>query len=108
MATAEVEQLAKPASTPAPAGPKSGVIKIAVFALSNTYLTNRSVDLVFEAVAGAVDSESQTYLRLVDNAGNVLIDPTHQRLPIAVEKLRLKMQDRNLGSGEYELKEEPL
>jgi len=105
----EAEQLAKPASTPAPVvTTKNGVIKVAVFALSNTYLTNRSVDLVFEAVAGSLDAESHTYLRLVDNAGNVLIDPTHQRLRISAEKLKIKMQDRNLGSGEYELKEEPL
>ncbi len=98
---------ARAPSTPPPAsGARKGIIKVAVFALSNTYLTARSVDLVFEAAAGSIDSEAHIYLRLVDNSGNILIDPTHQKVPISPDKLRLKMQDRNLGSGEYELKEE--
>ncbi len=98
----------RPPSTPPPSGPQKGVLKVAVFALSNTYLTARSVDLVFEAAAGSLDSEGYTYLRLVDNTGNILIDPLHQKIPISPDKLRLKMQDRNLGSGEYELKDEAI
>jgi hypothetical protein len=92
-----------------PPGTTKGTLRVATFALASTYLTNRMVDLVFESVAGSLDPETDSiYLRLVDNGGNVLLDPSHHRLPILPEKLKLRFQDRNLGTGEFDVREEPL
>jgi len=94
-----------------PSKPKGthGTLQVATFALASTYLTNRMVEVVFESVAGSLDPDNSfIFLRLVDDGGNVLLDPSHHRLPILPEKLKLRFQDRNLGSGEYEVREEPL
>jgi hypothetical protein len=66
------------------------------------------VDVVFESLAGSLDPDNHIYLRLVDNAGNILFDPSHHRLPISPERLKMRFQDRNLGVGDYEVREEPL
>lgn len=96
-------------SPPKPVTSSRGIIKVATFALADTYLTNRMVGVVFESVAGSLDPEnSQTFLRLVDNGGNVLIEPSHVRLPIDPTLLKMRFRDRNLGSGEFEVREEPL
>jgi DNA polymerase I-like protein with 3'-5' exonuclease and polymerase domains len=102
------EAAARTPSTPPPSPVMKGTIRVAVFALGNTYLTSRLVDVVFESVAGSLDPNNQTFLRLIDNGGNILIDPLKQRIPVNPEKLRTRFQDRNLGAGEFELKEEPL
>lgn len=96
-------------STP-PSAPTTtrGTQRVATFALGNTYLTNRMVDVVFESVAGSLEPTDTIFLRLVDNSGAVLLDPAQTRIPISPEKLKMRFQDRNLGPGEYTLKEEPL
>jgi DNA polymerase I-like protein with 3'-5' exonuclease and polymerase domains len=96
-------------SPPPDSRPKGthGTRKVATFALAATYLTNHMVGVVFESVAGSLDPENEILLRLVDNAGNTLFDPK-DRIRIAPERLKLRFQDRNLGSGEYEVREEPL
>lgn len=91
-----------------PSSSTHGTRQVATFALASTYLTNRMVDVVFESVAGSLDPENHIYLRLIDNGGNILLDPSHHLLPILPEKLKLRFQDRNLGSGMYEIREEPL
>ncbi len=85
-----------------------GTRQVATFALASTYLTNRMADIFFESVAGSLDLENRIYLRLIDSVGNVLFDPTHHAIAILPEKLKLRFQDRNLGSGSYEVREEPL
>jgi DNA polymerase I-like protein with 3'-5' exonuclease and polymerase domains len=92
----------------APPSSTKGTRKVATFALASTFLTNRIVEVVFEALAGALDPDNAIFFRLVDNVGVVLFDPSQHRVPISPERLKLRFQDRNLGSGEYELREEPL
>lgn len=99
---------ARPEAEPFAVESGKGILRVANFALSNTFLTSRSVDLVFEAVAGCLDPDRQVFLRLIDNGGNILLDPSQHRIPVLPEKLKMKFMDRNLGSGEFELKEEPI
>lgn len=102
---------AKPKVDSVPPSSKSskGIIRVATFALADTYLTNRMVGVVFESVAGSLDTEGDpVYLKLVDNGGNILIDPTHVRLAIDPSLLKIRFRDRNLGSGEFDVREEAL
>ena len=126
VANKPVEQLSKPATPvqtmlpPADEGARSiptlpsvtntpGARKVATFTLSNMYLTERSVKLTFEAIFMSLSTDSGVYLKLVDGSGNLLINPAQMpRFCVDPEEMRLRMRDRNLGTGEYELKEEAL
>jgi len=98
---------AKPVSL-IPRTPTKGTLAVAIFMLSDEYLTARSVKLAFECVAASLDADSRIYLCLKDSGGNVLIDPMKRRIPIIPDTLKHKLQDKNLGSGDYFYKEEPL
>lgn len=100
------ENSQKASSTLPSATYTSGTLRVATFTLSSMYLTERSVKLTFESVFMSLSTESNTYLKLVDGSGNVLIDPsTLPRFCIDPEEMRLRMRDRNLGTGEYEIRE---
>jgi DNA polymerase I-like protein with 3'-5' exonuclease and polymerase domains len=88
--------------------PAKGTLPVAVFALSEHYLTSRSVELVFEAVAASLDPDSRVFLCLKDNGGNLLIDPTLRKIPIQPEVFKIRIRDKNLGPGDFIYKEEPL
>jgi DNA polymerase I-like protein with 3'-5' exonuclease and polymerase domains len=85
-----------------------GVMRVATYTLASTFLTEHSVNLVLEAVAGSLDPDRQAFLCLMDNGGNVLVDPRDRKIPIVPELFKAKLRDRNLGSGEFEVTEQPL
>lgn len=90
---------------PSTISPTAGTIQVATFTLAYMFLPERTAKLAFEATLLSINPESNTYLRLVDLAGNVLIDPASRKFRIDPDVMRLRMIDRNLGTGEYELRE---
>jgi len=91
-----------------PVNPTKGTLPTYIFALNDTYLTRRSVDLVFEALAASIDPDSRVFLCLKDSQHNILIDPTKRKIPINPQTFSMKLRDKNLGSGDHMYKEDPL
>jgi DNA polymerase I-like protein with 3'-5' exonuclease and polymerase domains len=77
--------------------------KIARFVLCQTYLTEASVRLTYEAVAGSLQPGGDVLLCLVDQHDNVLIDPLEKPIPIDPVCFGHKMADRGLGPVTYVL-----
>lgn len=86
-------------------GPTKGTMLVATFAIP--VRTKKSVDLVLEAVAGCLDPDQKTFLCLLDSGGQVLIDPA-QRISVTPDRFKMKLADKNLGSGDFDLRELPL
>lgn len=99
---------ARPSTPPPASGVTRGTMRVATFTLAGTYLTEHSISLVLESVAGALDPDRQAFLCLMDNGGNVLVDPVTFKIPVMPDILKTKFRDRNLGSGEFEVTEQPL
>lgn len=95
-------------STPTGRGPVKGTIRVATFILSRTYLREEMVSKVYGAMAESLDPSSQVYLKLVDNAGEVIVDPVEDRYPIDAEAFKVKFKDRCLGFDQYEVKDLPI
>lgn len=106
--TLEVARPAPKPSTPPSTGVMKGTMRVATFTMAGTYLTEHSINLVLESVAGSLDPDRQAFLCLMDNGGNVLVDPVSYKIPIVPEVFKTKLRDRNLGSGEFEVTEQPL
>lgn len=92
---------------PSSSSPK-GTVKAAIFVLARAYLRDEMVSKVYGAMAESLDPASQVFLKLVDNAGETIVDPIEDRFPIDAESFRVKFKDRCLGFDKYEVKDIPI
>lgn len=110
MPTPKAASAAKSVEQKVAGQPEKSTIKTATFVLPKDYLTHESIRLVMMAISGAIPigkaRPAALRLRVVDQQGNLLVDP---KLNIYVdpERFARELQDRNLGGkGEWEIEEE--
>jgi len=88
------------------------VRRVATYVLSSHYMTEQSVTLLLMVLAGSLsasdDLSPPVYFKLVDNSGNVVIDPSDRAIAISPEMLKLRFRDTNLGQGDYSMRDEPI
>lgn len=99
----EVEAAVKD-DAPPPKPRPNGSSEVVTFTIPQSHVTMQLVPLMMEIVAGSVkvpDPHTGSLLRVKDNAGEILIDPSDQPIRVDPKRLSQKLRERNLGLGLY-------
>ncbi len=80
--------------------------EVVTFVIPKAHVTLQLVPVLMAAIAGSVrvpEAEKGTLLRILTSEEELLLDPNELGIRIDPDRLAMRLQDCNLGTGEYEI-----